>query len=230
VHKKTHRGCRAGQNVRRARLIKQNDSPQSESCAVINNVNNVNRSNGRHSSVNRNIIIGSWNARSINNKTDDIDELFQNKRLDILTLSETWHEDSRATCLKLLKAKGYKIVEKAREVPLGQDINPNFINHGGVAIVVKQNFTLHPIVTHKFKTFEQVGTKIKYNNSELIVFSIYRPGSDTIINTFFDEFSNLLQNLSSYSCPLLLTGDINKRLDKKTGQQHHKVFETSERF
>jgi len=43
---------------------------------------------------------------------------------------------------------------------------------------------------------------------------IYRPGSEAVSGAFFDEVAHLIEILSSQSCPVVLTGDDNVRLDR----------------
>jgi exonuclease III len=213
-HKKTYRGRRGGQRIKsfKQSLITKIVPKDNFDCEKIQ-PDKSERKN-RHQNVSSSIKIGTWNARSINNKLEDIDDLFENHNLQILTLSETWHENSDATIIKQLKAKGYRIAERARDIHTDNH-NISFVNHGGVAIISKPNFTLHPIVHHSFESFEITGTKIKHNNSELIIFSVYRPGSEPLTTKFFDELSILLQFISSYTCSIFLAGDLNIRLDKK---------------
>jgi len=43
---------------------------------------------------------------------------------------------------------------------------------------------------------------------------IYKPGSEAVSGAFFDEAAHLIEILSSQSCPVVLTGDANVRLDR----------------
>ena len=43
---------------------------------------------------------------------------------------------------------------------------------------------------------------------------LYRPGSDHITSQFFDDLSRVLESLANQSLPLVLTGDVNVRLDR----------------
>ena len=43
--------------------------------------------------------------------------------------------------------------------------------------------------------------------------AVYRPGSESITNEFFDEFSTLLETLSTFNSQLLVVGDFNVHID-----------------
>ena len=42
---------------------------------------------------------------------------------------------------------------------------------------------------------------------------VYRPGSVQVTQAFFDEFSDLLERLATYSSPLTIVGDFNIHVD-----------------
>ena len=80
--------------------------------------------------------LGSLNIFSVNNKVDAVRQLIIDRRLDVLTLCETWHEDSDAVCIHSLRADGYTVLECARIINKITDRNRiGFRNHGGIAII-----------------------------------------------------------------------------------------------
>ena len=42
---------------------------------------------------------------------------------------------------------------------------------------------------------------------------LYRPGSESVNNVFFDDLADVLERTSTYSCPVVVLGDINIHLD-----------------
>ena len=45
---------------------------------------------------------------------------------------------------------------------------------------------------------------------------VYRRGSSSVTQTFFDDFSDLLERLSTFSAPLMIAGDFNVHVDDAT--------------
>jgi len=62
-------------------------------------------------------------------------------------------------------------------------------------------------------TFEYLIVKLTSNGASCITV-LYRPGSATITQLFYDEFESLLEVLSTMSTPCVITGDLNVRLDR----------------
>jgi len=68
--------------------------------------------------------------------TDIINQLLQNTGTDVLCLTETWHEDSNATCIRRLRSQGWQVIERAIPIPPGTATDSrHFINHGSVALL-----------------------------------------------------------------------------------------------
>jgi hypothetical protein len=68
----------------------------------------------------------------MNNKIDDLLDVRREQQIDVLFLTETWH-DSDSVSIRRLRADGFQVIERARPRRLGA--NPLFTNHGGVAAV-----------------------------------------------------------------------------------------------
>ena len=71
--------------------------------------------------------------------------------LDVLGISESWHEDSGDVCIARLRALGYNVIEEARPIPTGARVDSvDFINHGGVVILTRwglQRLKIHLVTT-----------------------------------------------------------------------------------
>ena len=87
--------------------------------------------------VDRQQKIGALNIRLVNNKVDDVLEVMRTYNLNILSLSETWHEISESVTIKHLRILGFDVLEVARLIPEDTDDNIKFVNHGGLAIIRK---------------------------------------------------------------------------------------------
>ena len=49
---------------------------------------------------------------------------------------------------------------------------------------------------------------------DMIILSIYRPGSKPLTDEFFSEFTTLLESLATYRCPIIILGDLNIHLER----------------
>jgi len=84
---------------------------------------------------------------------------------------------------------------------------------------------MHKVVTLKtVNSFEYMCCRLTAGSrSDVIVLSVYRPGFKHITATFFDEFTTLLEALSTFRCPVLLLGDLNINLERD-GDEHTLMF------
>ena len=60
-------------------------------------------------------------------------------------------------------------------------------------------------------------------DTHILVVVIYRPGSKNLCNTFFTEFTNLLTPLATYTCHIIIVGDINIHLDRSDDNKTKKL-------
>ena len=57
--------------------------------------------------------------------------------LDVLALTETWHEGYDSSCIRQIRGKGFTVIEEARVSPPPKD-EVQWKNCGGVAIIAKR--------------------------------------------------------------------------------------------
>ena len=50
---------------------------------------------------------------AVRNKGDAVDDLVSSGGLDVLGVTESWHEGSSCVCITRLRALGYSVVEEA---------------------------------------------------------------------------------------------------------------------
>ena len=73
---------------------------------------------GRHSTcpTTSRLVLGALNVRSLNNKVDAVRDLFNSRKIYVICLSETWHENSDEVPVRRLRTHGFQILERARPV------------------------------------------------------------------------------------------------------------------
>ena len=102
---------------------------------------------------------GTLNVRSINNKVVAVRDLLKDKNIKLLAVTEAWHEDAEASCIKRLRSEGRPVLEQARQIPHSKKTDDvKFINHGGVALVTRGGVRVSkiqpPASISKIITFE----------------------------------------------------------------------------
>jgi len=63
-------------------------------------------------------------------------------------------------------------------------------------------------------TFEYICSRVKSNNSVILLVAIYRPGSKAVTRRFFSELTELLEHFATHRCPVVLTGYFNVKVDR----------------
>ena len=131
----------------------------------------------------------------------------------IINIQETWFDST--TNFNLLTINNYKWHSR-----------PRTTRGGGVASLVHNIFSSEELFEDLFldNIFESLILKLSHGNFTCISVNLYRPprdinniNSDSIENSpgivqFFDRFSELLNRLDSFSCPIFLSGDFNLNL------------------
>jgi hypothetical protein len=164
----------------------------------------------------RQLRCATLNVRSLANKVDVVGQCWRDAGLDILGLTETWHEDADDVALRRLRSTGLQMLERARPVRPGARTDDIFYqNHGGVVVVASAAVRLSKI-TAPFEpiTFEHLIARVTVSGNSFVFVVVYRPGSAAVTAAFFDEFRRLLEFLSSFAMPYVITGDLNIRFDR----------------
>ena len=147
--------------------------------------------------------------RSLLNKSDDVIEIIRDRRLDVLCLTETWH-DADSVCVCRLRNAGFNVVDRPRP----RVVDDMSTNHGGVAIVSTECVTLSPVAVASSSTFEHTCTRISSGRFSCITVVLYRPVSAVVQQRFFEDLAALLEQVATYQVPVFITGDFNIRLDR----------------
>ena len=108
--------------------------------------------------------------RSLRNKVDAVDDLMRTEGLDVLGITESWHEDSGDVCIARLRSLGYNVIEEARPIPAGARLDSvDFINHSGVVIVLSPGRayscarSIRLVTTQHSSTFVVVSRLVQVN-------------------------------------------------------------------
>ena len=89
-------------------------------------------------------------------------------------------------------------------------------NHGGVCLFYGPSLYARTVQLPVFATFEAVAAFIHRAGFKAVVVVVYRPGSCSVTQTFYDDFSDMLERLSTFSAPLMIAGDFNIHVDDET--------------
>jgi len=80
-------------------------------------------------------------------------------------------------------------------------------------------------------TFEVIEASMSYCSLTLIVVVvIYCPGGDAITSQFYTELTAVLEQLANYSCPVVVTGDLNIHLDVVDDRDTRRLAELLDTF
>jgi exonuclease III len=142
---------------------------------------------------------GWLNAQSLRTKPDAIRLSITEKSLDVLALTETWHVSSDDVCLRTATPDDYAREEVAR--PSGRG--------GGVAIIFRKHLKCERVPIPPSSTFEAICVRLTANTSQVVVLNVYRSGSERIQTQFFDELATVFETLVVFSCPVIIGGDFN---------------------
>lgn len=79
---------------------------------------------------------GLLDIRSVCNKSKNVPDLIAEYRLNVLVLTETWHENPDSVAVKKLRSRVLGVIEQARFISDQPRLdNVYFTNHGDIAIV-----------------------------------------------------------------------------------------------
>ena len=110
---------------------------------------------------------------------------------------------------------GYSSIDVPRPVSSDLDKSSSRTNHGGVAAIITDEVA-HKVIPAPFKvkTFESLCFRISSCSSTVVVLLLYRPGSQTITDLFFDELRRYLESIALLKCQILIAGDFNIHVER----------------
>ena len=165
------------------------------------------------------LTVGCLNIQSARNKAYIIRDIVINHDIDILSLTETWltTKDKDDFHVKGLSLPGFELKHTPRRG-----------NHGyeGVGVLPKASNKIIKTDVYKSDSFENMQIKFNTGSRCLDLITLYRPPPNQknkfTTSQFFEEFSTFLQDKVTGSGDLLMVGDLNFHLDKKTDNTTHK--------
>jgi len=168
--------------------------------------------------------LGLLNARSVTTKSTAIADTITAERLDVLALTETWHQTSDDVPLKRCAPTGYTIVDAPR-------CSTTASRGGGVALLFDSRFTAKRFTfAVQPTTFELLGCSLRSASTSAICVVIYRPTSQSVNELFFEELTQLLEIVAAYRCEIIITGDFNLHVNNAADQHARRFNETLASF
>ena len=149
------------------------------------------------------VLIWFQNVRSLNKKVENVVELIQDYKMDMMFMAETWH-DPEAISISKLRSRGLVVFEKARP-RLPESVNTLLTNHGGVAVAFNSMFQGILLKLTSTASFEHLCVRISSRSKSVIGLVVYRRGAASSL--FYKEFENTLGILATYNEEVLILGD-----------------------
>ena len=175
----------------------------------------------RHSQIlrpdpGRPVIVGCVNARSVGNKAATLCRTIIDENCDVFVIVETWHERSGSATLLRVVPPGYRCVDAARPIaPDAAADTVDFQNHGGVAFIHRDTVKFQKRTFDiNISSFEYLCGYATTSCGQFVLLAIYRPGSQAVSTTFFDDLSAVFEQLTTYNCSVVVCGDFNIHVDQ----------------
>lgn len=178
--------------------------------------------------LSRQLTLATLNARSIRNKSATLTDVLSSHNLDVFALTESWHELDDDLAVRMIRPAGYRSFDAARS---SSGVGLRKQRGGGVVLLYKDGITAKRLsFSISPSTFELVGVSMTFASSSLVVLVIYRPGGEVVDSQFYDELTVILEQLAAYSCPVVVTGDLNLHLDVADGKDTRRFQQLLDTF
>jgi hypothetical protein len=176
-----------------------------------------------------NLRVTSFNAWSVLHKSAAIQEWIRGTKLTVAAQVETWHDDAHSPGLIACIPPDFTLIERAR--PRNDDLSL-LTNHGGVYLLCDVSQHAREIPLPVFSSFETVCAYIHRSGLSAVLVVVYRTGNVT--QDFYDQFSDLLERLATFSASLIVVGDFNIHVDDPTDVDANKfarlIFQLEPRY
>ena len=121
------------------------------------------------------VLIGFQNVRLLNNKVEEMVELIQDYKMDVMFMAKTWH-DPESISISKLQSRGLVVFEKARpRIP--ESVNTLLTNHGGMAVAFNSMFQGMLLKLTSTARFEHLCVRISSSSKSVIGLVVYRTGA-----------------------------------------------------
>jgi len=146
------------------------------------------------------------NARSAVNKAPLIHDMIDDRRLDLLVVTETWMKSSQpAAITEDIAPDGYRVLHQFRE---------NDTDGGGVALVFAEHLRAVSVpLSSTLSGVDCLVAKVPTRRGRLNLAAVYRPPTSSRygapVAQFCCEFGDLLDELLALPGQLIVCGDLN---------------------
>ena len=126
---------------------------------------------------------------------EDVVELIQDYKMDVVFMTETWHDPESISMSKLLN-QGLGAFEKGRPRP-PESVKTLLTNHGGEAVAFNSMFRGMLLKLTSTASFEHLCVRISSSSKSVIGLVVYRTGAASSL--FYKELENTLGILATYN-------------------------------
>jgi len=144
-------------------------------------------------------VFATLNVRSLLNKDDDVVKICRDHQINILCLTESWHDTDNAV-LRCWECSEYNFVEQARPRDADADVLP--VNHGIAVVVSIASVLLSSIAVDQLTTFELVCARAVVESFAAIVIVLYCPASEAARQKFYDKLVDVQDRFAAYQMPI----------------------------
>jgi len=149
------------------------------------------------------------------NKFTRISTWITDNNLSLAAVSKTWHSASDNPNLIACTPGDYCCVDRARP-RWTESTNDLSSNHGGVCLFHHRSVHMRSIQLPSYDCFQFIGMHAPcFRSNQLVIVRAQKTLLTPI--SFFVDFADLLKRVAAHASPLLIVGDLNVRLDVKTG-------------
>ena len=145
------------------------------------------------------------NCRSINGKLDDVNDMLDRAKPDMLVLTETWLDSSHHK--GYLNFKGYKHLRKDRSQEVKQKYKK--VGGGGVAVIYRSNLVVKTLTDLNRKDDEVFWIRTKIRNKNYVIGTVYRPEYSDLLEGECCSLEKHIQNALQRSPNVVILGDLN---------------------
>ena len=156
-------------------------------------------------------------TRSVRCKSAAIQRWITEAKLNAVALVEVWHDDAFIPDFIACIPTGFTVIETARP---RKDDTSLLTNHGRVCLLCKASLHARDIHLPTFSSFEVVGAHIYRSGVSTVLVVVFR--TSNVTQAFYDQFSDLLQSIATFSTPLIIVGDFNLHADDQADTDYSK--------